>query len=54
MNMIRWLKLRYSAKSTHLHKDENNFKRNKVMKKTKMVSRVEFNESLNLTHVYYH
>ena len=42
------------VKSTHLHKNESNCQRNEVMNKTKTISRVKFEESLNLTHVYSH
>ena len=51
----KMIKTLFSTKSTyHWHKNESNFKINEVMKKTKMVSRVKFNGSLNLTHVYSH
>ena len=42
------------VKSTHLYKDESNFQMNEVMNKTKTISRVKFDESLNLTYVYSH
>ena len=38
----------FFIKITHWHKNESNCKRNEVMKKTKAISRVKFNESLNL------
>ena len=49
--MIKTLLL---VKSTHLYKDESNFQMNEVMNKTKTISRVKFDESLNLTYVYSH
>ena len=48
----KMIKTPFLVKSTHLHKDESNCKMNEVMKKTKTISQVKFNESLNLTHVY--
>ena len=48
------IKTLFLVKSTHWHKDENNCQRNKIMKKTKMISQVKFDESLNFIHVYSH
>ena len=48
------IKILFLVKSTYWHKDENNCQRNKIMKKTKMISQVKFDESLNFIHVYSH
>ena len=50
----KMIKTPFLVKSTHLHKNESNCQRNEVMNKTKTISRVKFEESLNLTHVYSH
>ena len=50
----KMIKTQFSIKSTHWHKNKSNCKMNEVMKKTKTVSRVKFDENLNLTHVYSH
>ena len=48
------IKTLFSTKSSHWHKDETNCKKYEVMKNTRIVSRVKFNEGLNLIHVYFH
>ena len=50
----KMIKTPFSVKSTHWHKNESNCQMNEVMKKIKMVSRVWFNKSLNMIHVYSH
>ena len=50
----KMIKTLFLVKSTHWHKEESNCKRNEVMKKTKMISRVKYDKSLILTHVYSH
>ena len=50
----KMIKTLFLVKSTHWHKEETNCKRNEVMKKTKMISQVKYDKSLNLTHVYSH
>ena len=52
LKSTKMIKTSFSVKSTHWHKDESNCKMNEVMKKTKTISQVKFNESLNLTYVY--
>ena len=50
----KMIKTSFSTKSTHWHEDGSICKRNEVLKKTKMISRVKFDKNLNLTHVYSH
>lgn len=48
------IKILFSAKSTDLHENKINCKRNEIIKKTKIVSQVKFDKSLNLIHVHSH